>query len=152
MGQSLARAGAAPVGGVLVLAAALVGCTIGREAAVDSTPPVVEAPAKATATARLTPPEPVLAKPLTAALVGMAAEAVVEKLGRPHHVWREPPAAVWQYRDRDCVLHVFFYPADAGLRVVHVEVRQSAGDATIGPAANPANPAYPAEMSKFSCR
>ena len=84
----------------------------------------------------------------------MAAEAVAEQLGRPHHVWHEPPAAVWQYRDRDCVLHLFFYPADAGLRVVHVELRRSDADASIAPVAaeNAARPTYRAEMAAFSCR
>lgn len=59
-------------------------------------------------------------------LIGMVAEQVAGRIGRPDHVWRESPAAVWQYADRGCVLHVFLYPDAGDMRVRHVELRGGA--------------------------
>ena len=89
-------------------------------------------------------------KPPPIELAGLNGDKVAELLGRPHHVWREPPAAVWQYRATDCVLHVFFYPA-AGepLRVVHVTRRRPGGPAQ---PTNGAINAVPSDFSDALCR
>lgn len=58
------------------------------------------------------------------ALLGLERVAVKQMLGDPQHARLEPPAEVWQYRNRDCVLLVFFYERDgdgSATRVEHVE-------------------------------
>ncbi len=65
-------------------------------------------------------------------LIGLVAEQVAGRIGRPHHVWHEPPAAVWQYAERGCVLHVFLYPDAGDMRVRHVELRGGAAAAGSG--------------------
>lgn len=62
--------------------------------------------------------------PLT--LKGGDAEAVVAALGEAPFLRREPPAQVWQYRGRTCVLDLVLYPAEddaEALTVAHVEMR-----------------------------
>ncbi len=111
------------------------------------TPPAALPPrAEPPAPAEPSPP----AKPPPIELAGLDGDKVAELLGRPHHVWREPPTAVWQYRAIECVLHVFFYPA-AGerLAVVHVTRRRP------GRPAQPANGAIdplPNDFSDELCR
>ena len=155
MSLTAERLDAAPFIPVVLLALVLAACTAdGRApvvAAFDERPTSVAAPIPAKPiepvepvgppiTARLTPPAepaptpPVVlprraeppAKPPPIQLVGLSGEKVADVLGRPHHVWREPPAAVWQYRATGCVLHVFFYPAAGDrLQVVHVTRRRA---------------------------
>ncbi len=109
------------------------------------TPPAESAPATPVAPPRRSEPPPKPEPPKPIELAGMNGDKVAELLGRPHHVWREPPAAVWQYRATDCVLHVFFYPAaGAGLAVVHVTRRR------LGSPARPTNGAIDPAPSDFS--
>lgn len=72
-------------------------------------------------------------------LVGMLPDEVESRIGEPDHIWREPPAAVWQYHRGACVLHVFLYAKENGLSVVHYETRLR--DSTDPP---PAAGCYPA--------
>lgn len=158
---------------LFVICGALAACTADGQAPVatddrqtaspaapaDPSPAAPAPPVEPTVTARLTPPAEPAPVPQAAApppkpppieLVGMAGDRVVDALGRPHHVWREPPAAVWQYRVTDCVVHVFFYPtAGDGLRVVHVTRRQTGGSAK---SANGAVQPAPTEYSDKLCR
>ncbi len=116
------------------------------------TPPATPAPSTAPAPTpppRAEPPAPAEpsppAKPPPIELAGLDGDEVAELLGRPHHVWREPPAAVWQYRATECVLHVFFYPAaGARLAVVHVTRRRP------GSPARPTNGAIDPASSDFT--
>ncbi len=71
-------------------------------------------------------------------LVGMPPDEVESRIGEPDHIWREPPAAVWQYHRGPCVLHVFLYAKENGLSVVHYETRLR--DSTEPP---PATGCYP---------
>ncbi len=116
------------------------------------TPPAESAPATPVAPPRRSepPPEPPPEPPKPIELAGMNGDKVAELLGRPHHVWREPPAAVWQYRATDCVLHVFFYPtAGDRLRVIHVTRRRPGAPAR--PTNGVINP-VPADFSDELCR
>lgn len=45
-------------------------------------------------------------------------------LGQPDLRRDEPPAEVWQYRDADCVVNLFFYQGQDGYRLVHSEAWQ----------------------------
>lgn len=55
--------------------------------------------------------------------------AVTALLGEPSFVRRDPPAEIWQYRPKGCVLDLFLYPQGAGgdLRVRHVAARVAGG-------------------------
>ncbi len=58
-------------------------------------------------------------------LLGQSLGEVVLELGTPDFRRRDPPARLWQYRTRRCILDVYFYPAgkDGAERVRHAEVR-----------------------------
>jgi len=43
-------------------------------------------------------------------LVGLKPDEVTRLLGSPALIRHDPPAQVWQYRGRDCVLDLFLYP------------------------------------------
>jgi hypothetical protein len=59
------------------------------------------------------------------ALVGLDFERTTALLGDPALLIDEPPAKIWAYNGRDCVLHVFFYPKVGGsdFRVLTYEVK-----------------------------
>lgn len=98
------------------------------EAAVSKDTASVDPMAPAAATAATPDPDAAIEPdpPKPDELIGMVAEQVAGRIGRPDHVWRESPAAVWQYADRGCVLHVFLYPDAGDMRVRHVELRGGA--------------------------
>lgn len=50
-------------------------------------------------------------------------DSVARLIGMPHFVRREGGATIWQYHAGSCVMDLFWYPAPAGLRLVHYEVR-----------------------------
>ena len=57
-------------------------------------------------------------------LIGLSVGEAAELLGRPALVRREPPAEVWQYAGRECVLHLFLYDNEGGgSSVTHYEMR-----------------------------
>jgi len=67
------------------------------------------------------------------ALDGMSRADLTALFGRPRLLRRDPPAELWQYAGRSCVLHLFLYqsPADGRYRVKHYETA-SRGEADIG--------------------
>ncbi len=61
-----------------------------------------------------------------ASLNAMSDRQLVQRLGAPDFTRRDPPAEIWQYRSASCVLDVFLYPEDGGLKVVHATTRDRA--------------------------
>jgi hypothetical protein len=61
-----------------------------------------------------------------AELRGMTSEQVSQLLGTPQFQRSEAPVEFWQYRGDGCVLHVFLYRSQQGLRVQYAEVRSRA--------------------------
>ncbi len=59
-------------------------------------------------------------------LLGMAQPQIADLLGTPAFVRRDNGAEIWQYRNDDCVLHLFLYADDVGAspRVSYVELRE----------------------------
>lgn len=111
--------GGAPA--AMLLAAALAACQTGN------------APSD---TAGLSPADiayrtPNLARPhfsLTemASLTRMSDRQLTQRLGAPDFTRHDAPAEIWQYRSASCVLDVFLYPEDGGLKVVHATTRDRA--------------------------
>lgn len=58
------------------------------------------------------------------ALAGRRPTEIQRILGRPDLRRNEPPAMLWQYRDADCVLNLFFYRERGTDRLVHMETWQ----------------------------
>lgn len=90
------------------------------------------------------PPRPlptaaeIAAAPNPLALKGEAATAVKAALGTATLLRREPPAQVWQYRGRTCVLDLVLYPDEkegAPLTVAHVELRPIESATKVSPKA-----------------
>ncbi|WP_404381904.1 hypothetical protein [Caenispirillum salinarum] len=82
--------------------------------------------------------EDIAAAPDPLSLKGEAADAVRAALGPATLLRREPPAQVWQYRGRTCVLDVVLYPDEtegAPLTVAHVELRPLEASARVAPKA-----------------
>ena len=80
-----------------------------------------------------TPPEAPATPPVNddpSQVMGLDGPALEALLGRPGFVRAEPPAQVWQYRGKDCVLDVFLYTGAGGPshRVTYYEVRGGTGD------------------------
>ena len=113
-----------------LVAALAAGCT--------QTPPPVQTTALAPAVEpvpqnAIAPPPPALPRiniapflappPDPAELLGAGPAAVATRLGRPGHVWREDPGAMWQYVTDACVLSVYLHAAEGGLKVIAVQAR-----------------------------
>ncbi len=94
-------------------------------------------------------PEPVAAKPVMAEpailesgprtpppapepepVMGLDRKALSDLMGIPDFKRKDPPAEIWQYRAKDCILDVFLYGDGKGgpYTVTHLEIRGS-GDA-----------------------
>jgi hypothetical protein len=58
-----------------------------------------------------------------ASLSQMSDRQLTQRLGAPDFTRRDAPAEIWQYRSASCVLDVFLYPEDGGLKVVHATTR-----------------------------
>ena len=58
-------------------------------------------------------------------VVGMSDADVRQIFGSPSYIRRESPAAVWQYRQGDCIVDMFLYTEELGdaYQVEHVELR-----------------------------
>jgi hypothetical protein len=58
-------------------------------------------------------------------LIGLDEDGVAALLGQPAFKRRDPPAQVWQYSDRTCILDLFLYREGAGrsYKVAHVAAR-----------------------------
>ncbi len=83
------------------------------------------APAPETS-AGLTPAQPREAEPIDpSSLVGLDADAIRQKLGRPGFVRKESGARVWQYFALDCILDLFLYQDGAGepFRAAYAQLR-----------------------------
>ena len=61
-----------------------------------------------------------------AELRGMTSDQVSALLGLPQFQRHEAPVELWQYRGDGCVLHVFLYRTQYGLRVQYAEARSRA--------------------------
>lgn len=78
----------------------------------------------------------IAAAPDPFSMKGKTEAAVKAALGVATLLRREPPAQVWQYRGRICVLDLVLYPDEsegATLRVAHVEIRPVEGLAKVAP-------------------
>ncbi len=95
-----------------------------RPAAQESRDPEVEVQASASA-ASLAPAR----RPPPPRLLGLAAGKLVDVFGAPTLKRRDPPAEVWQYAGRGCVLYLFLYapPDGTAMTVAHVEASDAAG-------------------------
>ncbi len=72
-------------------------------------------------------PEPLLPVPDPASLVGYNEAALETLLGTPSFTRRDPPAALWQYRNDRCTLDLFLYEGASGdYSVEHLEFRETA--------------------------
>lgn len=56
-------------------------------------------------------------------LDGLAPEQVAALIGHPDLRRVDPPAEIWQYRNADCVLNLYFYGAGAASKLVYAETR-----------------------------
>lgn len=72
-------------------------------------------------------PTPVPPRPAIdpASLVGMTGERITALFGAPVFVRRDPPGEFWRYRDKTCVLELFFYPRSGSQHVDHIETRNA---------------------------
>jgi hypothetical protein len=82
--------------------------------------------------ALMTPPAPGTLAP--SALKGMSAGALRRALGKPGFVRRDPPAEIWQYRVKFCILDLFLYEEKGRMSVAHYAVR-APGGGNVGEAA-----------------
>ena len=62
----------------------------------------------------------------SAALMGLADNALARLLGAPGFKRIDDPAALWQYRGPRCILDVFLYADGPVYRVAHLEFRRAA--------------------------
>ncbi len=78
----------------------------------------VSRPAKAEPSLPRPAPEP---KPV----IGLDRKALSDLMGIPNFKRKDPPAEIWQYRGKDCILDVFLYGDGKGgpYTVTHLEVR-----------------------------
>jgi len=60
-------------------------------------------------------------------LIGLDTSQVEKLLGAANLRRREPPAQVWQYEDKQCVLHLFLYEKEGDYRVEYYEARDPGG-------------------------
>ena len=76
------------------------------------------------------PAAPVVAQPQpreSGVLIGLTANELVGRLGKPALQIREGNSFKIQYRGSRCVLDAFLYPSGGQHRVTHVEARTGAG-------------------------
>jgi len=65
-------------------------------------------------------------------LSGLAPAQVAALIGDPDLRRVDPPAEIWQYRNADCVLELYFYDSGANSRMVYAETRNRAPQRTPG--------------------
>lgn len=63
-------------------------------------------------------------------LVGLDHTALRRVLGKPAQMRKELTAQVWQYVTGDCVVDLYLYDRDGGLRVTYVEARSRTAEPT----------------------
>ena len=91
------------------------------------TPLIAEPKQEPGPAARPAPPPPSQAAIDPASLVGMTGESITALFGTPVFVRRDPPGEFWRYRNKTCVLELFFYPKSGSQRVDHIETRNAGG-------------------------
>ncbi|MGH6973393.1 MAG: hypothetical protein ACRED6_02065 [Stellaceae bacterium] len=74
---------------------------------------------QATAMPAVTPDHPATLGDLN----GLAPAQVAALIGDPDLRRVDPPAEIWQYRNADCVLELYFYDSGANSRMVYAETR-----------------------------
>ncbi len=83
-------------------------------------------PATATV-ARRAPPEPPPINDDPRQLLALDGQGLAKLLGKPGFVRRDPPAQLWRYRNRVCILDLYLYRAEADgeirMAVRHFEAR-----------------------------
>ena len=89
----------------------------------DPTKPAVTA-APSIAVVRLPSP------PVASSLVNVSPTALTSKLGAPHFRRTEPSAEIWRYGADGCLLLVFLYEDQTGLRSTHLDARKATGGPT----------------------
>ena len=62
-------------------------------------------------------------------LKGLSAAQAESELGQPSFRRRDPPAEIWQYRVRACILDLFLYKEESGQVITHYAVRTPSGTA-----------------------
>ena len=65
-------------------------------------------------------------------LNGLAPAQVAALIGDPDLRRVDPPAEVWQYRNADCVLELYFYDSGANSHMVYAETRSRTPQHTPG--------------------
>jgi len=65
-------------------------------------------------------------------LNGLAPAQVAALIGDPDLRRVDPPAEVWQYRNANCVLELYFYDSGASSRMVYAETRSRTPQRTPG--------------------
>jgi hypothetical protein len=63
-------------------------------------------------------------------LVGLDHTALRRVLGKPAQMRNELTAQVWQYVTGDCVVDLYLYNRDGGLKVTYVEARSRTAEPT----------------------
>jgi len=89
----------------------------------DPNKPVIT-PAPSIAVVRLPSP------PIASSLVNVSPTALTNKLGAPQFRRTEPSAEIWRYGADGCLLLVFLYEDQAGLRSTHLDARKATGGPT----------------------
>ena len=71
-------------------------------------------------------PEPIIVIPSQASLMGNSAGELLNLLGEPDFVRRDPPAELWQYHTPSCILDLYLYEDSLqNYSLNHLEVRAS---------------------------
>ena len=128
------------VGGILLGVAPLVACAPaggmnGVRAAVTPSPPRVQTvrnTAQSAPRPAISRPPKIPPTPNPDLLLGLDTAQVEELLGNADLRRSEPPAQVWQYESRQCVLHLFLYENGGEYRVEYYETRDPVGAPNAG--------------------
>ncbi|MGH6999947.1 MAG: hypothetical protein ACREEA_00355 [Stellaceae bacterium] len=90
-------------------------------------------PPQTTATLAVPPTAAALGHlPALGDLKGLAPAQVAALIGDPDLRRVDPPAEVWQYRNADCVLELYFYDSGTESRMVYAETRSRTPQRTPG--------------------
>lgn len=68
--------------------------------------------------------------PSASSLINVSADALTNKLGAPQFKRTEPSAEIWRYGADGCLLLVFLYEDQTGLRSTHLDARKTTGGPT----------------------
>lgn len=68
--------------------------------------------------------------PSASSLINVSPDALTNKLGAPQFKRTEPSAEIWRYGADGCLLLVFLYEDQTGLRSTHLDARKTTGGPT----------------------